>query len=135
LRTRIGSPTQFANAVRQRGSLRRLLQFASPTPVFMEVALNWYLGLSAILFSIGTLGVLFKRNAIVLLMSVELMLNAVNLTLVALSQSMGDADGQLLVFFTIAVAAAEAAVGLAIVIAIFRRKLTVDITEINLFKF
>ena len=100
----------------------------------MEVALNWYLGLSAILFSIGTLGVLFKRNAIVVLMSIELMLNAVNLTLVALSQSMGDPDGQLLVFFTIAVAAAEAAVGLAIVIAIFRSKLTVDINEINLFK-
>jgi len=101
----------------------------------MEVALNWYLGLSAILFSIGTLGVLFKRNAIVVLMSVELMLNAVNLSLVALSQALGDTDGQLLVFFTIAVAAAEAAVGLAIVIAIFRSKLTVDISEIDLFKY
>ncbi len=99
------------------------------------LALNWYLGLSAVLFTIGVLGVLFKRNAIVVLMSVELMLNAVNLTLVALSQSMGDADGQILVFFAIAVAAAEAAVGLAIVIAIFRSKLTVDINEINLFKY
>jgi NADH-quinone oxidoreductase subunit K len=101
----------------------------------MEVALEWYLALSAVLFSIGTLGVLFKRNAIVLLMSVELMLNAVNLTLVALSQSMGDTDGQMLVFFSIAVAAAEAAVGLAIVIAIFRSKVTVDINEIDLFKY
>ena len=100
----------------------------------MEVALNWYLALSAVLFTIGTLGVLFRRNAIVVLMSVELMLNAVNLTLVALSQSMGDTGGQMLVFFSIAVAAAEAAVGLAIVIAIFRSKVTVDITEIHLFK-
>ena len=100
----------------------------------MDVALNWYLALSAVLFTIGTLGVLFRRNAIVVLMSVELMLNAVNLTLVAFSQSMGDPSGQMLVFFTIAVAAAEAAVGLAIVIAIFRSKVTVDITEINLFK-
>jgi NADH-quinone oxidoreductase subunit K len=101
----------------------------------MDVALNWYLALGAVLFSIGTLGVLFKRNAIVVLMSVELMLNAVNLTLVALSQAMADPDGQLLVFFTIAVAAAEAAVGLAIVIAIFRSKVTVDITEVDLFKY
>ncbi len=101
----------------------------------MGVALNWYLALSAILFTIGVLGVLFKRNAIVVFMSIELMLNAVNLTLVALSQSMGDAQGQILVFFAIAVAAAEAAVGLAIVIAIFRSKTTVDINEINLFKY
>jgi NADH-quinone oxidoreductase subunit K len=100
----------------------------------MEVAVNWYLALSAVLFAIGTLGVLFRRNAIVVLMSVELMLNAVNLTLVTFSQSMGDPSGQMLVFFSIAVAAAEAAVGLAIVIAIFRSKVTVDITEINLFK-
>jgi len=101
----------------------------------MEIALNWYLALSAVLFTIGVLGVLFKRNAIVVLMSVELMLNAVNLTLVAFSQSMGDVAGQMLVFFAIVVAAAEAAVGLAIVIAIFRSKVTVDINEINLFKY
>jgi NADH-quinone oxidoreductase subunit K len=101
----------------------------------MEVALNWYLSLSAILFTIGTLGVLFKQNAIVVLMSIELMLNAVNLTLVALSQAMGDAAGQVLVFFSISVAAAEAAVGLAIVIAIFRSQVTVDINEIDLFKY
>jgi len=99
----------------------------------MDVAPNWYLALSAVLFTIGTFGVLFRRNAIVVLMSVELMLNAVNLTLVTFSQSMGDPSGQLLVFF-FAVAAAEAAVGLAIVIAIFRSQVTVDITEINLFK-
>ncbi len=101
----------------------------------METTLNWYLSLSAVLFSIGVLGVLVKRNAIVLLMSVELMLNAVNLTLVALSQSMGDVSGQVLVFFVMAVAAAEAAIGLALVIALFRRKESVDVTEINLFKF
>ncbi len=101
----------------------------------MEIALNWYLALGAVLFVIGVLGVLFRRNAIVVLMSIELMLNAVNLTLVALSQSMGDVTGQILVFFAISVAAAEAAVGLAIVIAIFRSKVTVDITQINLFKY
>ena len=101
----------------------------------MEVALNWYLALSAVLFVIGVLGVLLRRNAIVVLMSVELMLNAVNLTLVALSQSLGDVSGQVLVFFVMSVAAAEAAIGLAIVIAIFRNKSTVDIGQINLFKY
>lgn len=97
--------------------------------------ISWYLALSAVLFVIGVLGVLLRRNAIVILMSVELMLNAVNLTLVAFSQSMGDVAGQVLVFFAMSVAAAEAAVGLAIVIAIFRGKLTVDVTQINLFKY
>lgn len=101
----------------------------------METTLNWYLSLSAVLFSIGVLGVLIKRNAIVLLMSVELMLNAVNLTLVAISQARGDATGQVLVFFVMAVAAAEAAIGLALVIALFRRKETVSVTDITLFKF
>jgi NADH-quinone oxidoreductase subunit K len=101
----------------------------------MDVTLNWYLALSAVLFVIGVLGVLLRRNAIVVLMSVEVMLNAVNVTLVALSQSMGDVSGQVLVFFVMSVAAAEAAIGLAIVIAIFRNKLTVDITQIHLFKY
>lgn len=101
----------------------------------MEITINWYLSLSAILFVIGVLGVLFRRNAIVILMSIELMLNAVNLTLVTFSQSMGDGAGQILVFFVMAVAAAEAAVGLAIIIAIFRNKLTVDVTQINLFRY
>jgi NADH-quinone oxidoreductase subunit K len=101
----------------------------------MEVTLNWYLTLSSMLFVIGVLGVLFRRNIIVILMSVELMLNAVNLTLVALSQANGDTSGQILVFFVIAVAAAEAAVGLALVIAIFRGRETVDISKINLFKY
>lgn len=101
----------------------------------MEITLVWYLSLSAVLFVIGVLGVLLRRNAIVVFMSVELMLNAVNLTLVAFSQSMGDLSGQILVFFVMAVAAAEAAVGLAIVIALFRKKVTVDLTEFNLFKY
>lgn len=101
----------------------------------MEITINWYLSLSAILFVIGVLGVLFRRNVIVILMSIELMLNAVNLTLITFSQSMGDAAGQILVFFVMSVAAAEAAVGLAIVIAIFRNKLTVDVTQINLFRY
>lgn len=101
----------------------------------MEITINWYLSLSAILFVIGVLGVLFRRNVIVILMSIELMLNAVNLTLITFSQSMGEAAGQILVFFVMSVAAAEAAVGLAIVIAIFRNKLTVDVTQINLFRY
>ncbi len=101
----------------------------------MEIAVDWYLALSAILFVIGVLGVLFRRNAIVILMSVELMLNAVNLSLVAVSQSLGDLSGQILVFFVMAVAAAEAAVGLAIVIAIFRNKVTVDVSDFHLFKY
>jgi NADH-quinone oxidoreductase subunit K len=101
----------------------------------MEMTLNWYLTLSAVLFTMGVFGVLFRRNVIVILMSVELMLNAVNLTLVALSQASGDPSGQILVFFVIAVAAAEAAVGLALVIAIFRGRTTIDVSKIKLFKY
>ncbi len=97
--------------------------------------ISWYLALSAVLFTIGVLGVLLRRNAIVILMSIEIMLNAVNLTLVALSQSMGDVTGQVLVFFSMSVAAAEAAIGLAIIIALFRRKLTLDVTQIHLFRY
>jgi NADH-quinone oxidoreductase subunit K len=100
----------------------------------MEITLNWYLSLAAVLFSMGVLGVLMRRNVIVIMMSVELMLNSVNLTLVALSQSMGDVAGQILVFFVMSVAAAEAAIGLAIVIALFRRKLTVNANEFSLFR-
>ncbi|MDI6400388.1 NADH-quinone oxidoreductase subunit NuoK [Balneolaceae bacterium ANBcel3] len=96
--------------------------------------LDWYLGLSAVLFSIGVIGVLTRRNAIVILMCAELMLNAVNLTLVSLSAQMGDIHGQILVFFSLSVAAAEAAVGLAIIIAIYRNHLSVDITKINLLR-
>jgi NADH-quinone oxidoreductase subunit K len=101
----------------------------------MEITLNWYLTLSALLFTMGVLGFLFRRNAIIMLMCVELMLNSVNITLVAFSQYLGDVSGQILVFFVMSVAAAEAAVGLALIIAIFRDKLTVDVTKINLFKY
>ncbi len=96
--------------------------------------ITWYLSLSAVLFTIGVLGVLLRRNVIVVFLSIELMLNAVNLTLVAFSQAFGDVDGQILVFFVMSVAAAEAAVGLAIVIAMFRNKLTVNIDELRLFR-
>ncbi|MGB3541370.1 NADH-quinone oxidoreductase subunit NuoK [Rubrivirga sp.] len=96
--------------------------------------LSWYLSLSAVLFTIGVLGVLLRRNVIVVFLSVELMLNAVNVSLVAFSQSFGDVDGTILVFFVMSVAAAEAAVGLAIVIAMFRNKLTVNIDELRLFR-
>ncbi|MCH8494408.1 MAG: NADH-quinone oxidoreductase subunit NuoK [Balneolales bacterium] len=98
------------------------------------LSLTWFLGLSAILFTIGTIGVLTRKNAIVIFMSVELMLNAVNLTLVSFSSFMGDIHGQILVFFSLCVAAAEAAVGLAIIIAIFRNNHTVDITKIKLLR-
>jgi NADH-quinone oxidoreductase subunit K len=98
------------------------------------VSLNSYLILSAVLFIIGTIGAVTRRNAIIVFMSIELMLNSANLTLVAFSAAMGDATGQVLVFFVMTVAAAEAAVGLAIIIALFRRKQTVRLDEINLMK-
>lgn len=99
------------------------------------VSIEWYISLSAVLFSIGALGVLIRRNAIVVFMCVELMLNAVNLALVAFSAYHGDIAGQILVIFSLSVAAAEAVVGLAIIIAIFRNNLSVDIGEINLLRF
>ena len=88
---------------------------------------------SAVLFAIGVFGVLIRRNAIIVFMCVELMLNAVNLSFVAFAQAYGVA-GQVFVFFVMTVAAAEAAVGLAIIIALFRHKQTVDLTNINLLK-
>jgi NADH-quinone oxidoreductase subunit K len=100
----------------------------------MPVPLPYYLGLSAVLFVIGVAGVLTRRNAIVVFMCIELMLNAVNLTLIAFSSHLGNMAGQTLVLFVMAVAAAEAAVGLAIVIAIYRNRQTVNIDEINILK-
>jgi len=90
--------------------------------VLPEPTLNSYLLLSAVLFSIGTAGVFLRRNIITILLSVEIMLNAVNLTFVAVDRYLGSVDGQIIVFFVITVAAAEAAVGLAIVIALFRHQ-------------
>jgi NADH-quinone oxidoreductase subunit K len=100
----------------------------------MTIPLAYYLTLSAVMFAVGVAGVLIRRNAIVVFMCIELMLNSVNLTLVAFSSFLGDITGQALVFFVMAVAAAEAAVGLAIVIALFRNKKTVNIDEINILK-
>jgi NADH-quinone oxidoreductase subunit K len=84
--------------------------------------LNSYLLLSAVLFAIGTAGVFLRRNLITILLSIEIMLNAVNLTFIAVGRSLGTVDGQIIVFFVVTVAAAEAAVGLAIVIALFRHR-------------
>jgi NADH-quinone oxidoreductase subunit K len=98
------------------------------------VPIQSYLALSAVLFVIGAAGVLARRNAIIVFMSLELMLNSVNLTLIAFSVQLGNATGQMLVFFVMTVAAAEAAVGLAIVIALFRRKKSVNLDEINILK-
>jgi NADH-quinone oxidoreductase subunit K len=100
----------------------------------MTIPLSFYLGLSAILFAIGVAGVLTRRNAIVIFMCIELMLNSVNLTLVAFSAFLGDITGQALVFFAMAVAAAEAAAGLAIMIMVYRKKQTVNIDEINILR-
>ncbi len=98
------------------------------------VNINWYIALSSILFAIGALGVLLRRNAIILFMSVELMLNSANLLFVAFARHLGNLDGQVLVFFVITVAAAEVAVGLALIVAIFRTKKSINIDEINLLK-
>ncbi len=98
------------------------------------IEIDWYLALSAILFTIGLIGVLIRRNAIVVFMCVELMLNSVNLTLISFSAYHGDVTGQILVFFSLAVAAAEAVIGLAIILAIFRNNLSVDITKVNLLR-
>ena len=95
----------------------------------MEV-INFYLTLSAVLFCLGVLGVLVRRNVIVILMCVELMLNAVNLSLVALSRHFGTSDGQIYVFFIMTIAAAEAAVGLAIIISVFRNYFAVNTEQV-----
>jgi len=98
------------------------------------VPLSWYLALSAVLFTIGVVGVIVQRNVISLFMCIELMLNAVNLTLVAFSRYRGDITGQLFVFIVMTVAAAEAAVGLAIIISLFRNRETLNVDEANLLK-
>ena len=90
----------------------------------MIVTSTWYLVLAAALFSIGAVGVLLRRNVIVMFMCIELMLNAVNLTFVTFSQTLNDLSGQVAVFFVLVVAAAEVAIGLALVVAIFRRRPT-----------
>jgi NADH-quinone oxidoreductase subunit K len=98
------------------------------------VPTTFYLLLAAFLFAIGALGVLVRRNALIIFMCIELMLNSVNLTLVALSNLWGNLNGQVFVFIVMAVAAVEVAIGLAIVMAIVRHKDTTNVDEINLLK-
>ena len=98
------------------------------------IPLTWYLALSAVMFTIGVVGVIVKRNAIQMFMCIELMLNAVNLTFVAFSSYFGDVTGQLFVFIVMTVAAAEAAVGLGIIIAIFRNRESLNVDEANILK-
>ena len=98
----------------------------------MEI--NFYLILALLLFSIGVIGVLTRRNAIVVFMCIELMLNSVNLVFVTFSSFLGNMNGQVFVFFIMTVAAAEAAIGLAIIIALYRNKSTINLDEINILK-
>jgi NADH-quinone oxidoreductase subunit K len=101
---------------------------ASPIPLF------WYQALAALLFTIGVVGVLVRRSALIIFMSIELMLNAVNLSFVAFSRQHGSMDGHIFVFFVMAVAAAEVAVGLAILVAIFRLRATANVDDVRLLK-
>jgi len=100
----------------------------------MEPQLSWYLALSAVLFTIGVTGVIIKRNIIAMFMCIELMLNAVNLTFVAFASFFQDVTGQLFVFIVMTVAAAEAAVGLGIIIAIFRNRESLDVDDASILK-
>ena len=99
-----------------------------------ETTQNWYLLLSTVLFSIGVMGVLFRRNALIILMCIELMLNAVNLLLVSFSAYSGNTEGQVFVFFIMVVAAAEVAVGLALMVSIYRNIGSIDINVLNKLK-
>jgi NADH-quinone oxidoreductase subunit K len=98
------------------------------------VPVDFYLVVAGILFSIGVLGVLIRRNAVVIFMSVELMLNSVNLVFITFAKALSMIGGEVIVFFVMAIAAAEAGIGLAIVIAIHRQKKTINVDEINLLK-
>ena len=100
----------------------------------MSVPVSWYLLLSAALFVIGCVGALTRRNGISIFLSIELMLNAANLSLVTFARQLNDHTGQAIVFFVMAVAAAEAAVGLALFIAVFRQRHTIDVNRMNLMR-
>ena len=97
----------------------------------MMVSAGYYMGLAAVLFAIGASGVLLRRNVLIMFMSVELMLNAVNLTFVAAGRELGNIDGQVAVFFVMVVAAAEVVVGLAIIVTVFRRRATASADELS----
>jgi NADH-quinone oxidoreductase subunit K len=109
------------------------LQAAPPAPA-QGIEMSWYLALSAVLFTIGVVGVIIKRNVISMFMCIELMLNAVNLTFVAFASYFRDVTGQLFVFIVMTVAAAEAAVGLGIILAIFRNRESLDVDDANILK-
>jgi NADH:ubiquinone oxidoreductase subunit 11 or 4L (chain K) len=98
------------------------------------IPLSWYLGISAVLFTMGALGVLIRRNPLIIFMSVELMLNAANLAFVAFARSFGVLTGQIFVFFVMTVSAAEVAVGLALIVIIFRNKHSIDVDLMNSLK-
>ena len=100
----------------------------------MNVPISYLLALSGVLFVIGALGVLTRRNAIVIFMSIELMLNSANLAFITFARSFADMNGQVMVFFVIAVAAAEVAVGLALIVSIFRTKQSIDVDQISSLK-
>ena len=100
----------------------------------MKTPIGFYLVLSGLLFTIGTVGVLVRRNALVIFMSIELQLNAVNLTLIAFSRRLGEVDGQILAFFSMVVAAAEVVVGLAIIVAIFRRRASASVDDVSMLR-
>jgi len=102
---------------------------------FTSIGLNHFLVLGLVMFGIGILGVFLRRNALITLMSIELMLNAGNLTLLAFARAQHDMRGQALAFLVIAVAAAEAAIGLAIVVGLFRNRKSTDLDELNLLRF
>ncbi len=98
------------------------------------VPLSWYLALSAVLFALGVAGFLFRRNIITMFMSIELMLNAVNLTFIAFSYHLKQVDGQVYAFFVMVVAAAEAAVGLAIILTVFKNRATLQVDDVSSMK-
>jgi NADH-quinone oxidoreductase subunit K len=98
------------------------------------VPLSWYLALSAVLFTLGVAGFLFRRNIITMFMSIELMLNAVNLSFVAFSYNLRQVDGQVFTFFVMVVAAAEAAVGLAIILIVFKNRATLQVDDLRTMK-
>jgi len=100
----------------------------------VEVTAGWYLSLGAVLFVIGAGGMMLRRNALVMFMSIELMLNAVNLSFVAVGRHTGDLNGQVAVFFVMVVAAAEVVVGLAIIIAVFRRRASASVDDLAVLK-
>jgi NADH-quinone oxidoreductase subunit K len=103
-------------------------------PLPAAVPLSWYLLLSAVLFSLGVAGFLFRKNIITVFMSIELMLNAVNLSFIAFSYHLKQVDGQIFSFFVMVVAAAEAAVGLGIILTVYKNRSTLEIDEINSMK-